>query len=722
MTTQRIALLAVCAAAGFLAAGCPQPPLPEGMIPAEGTYNVEIHRDKYGVPHIYGKTDVDVAYGLGFAHCEDDWDTLQEGLLLARGRLSEVQGREMAPFDFLVGWFRSQEIIEEAYYEQLSPEIRAMCEAFADACNHYAALNPGKVWLTDIFPATGKDVVAGFVIKTPLFFGLEREMRSLFEPTRQREVSEKQASARGGGMLTNGLPIGSNTFAVSPRRSANGETFLAINSHQPFTGPVAWYEARMRSEEGYDMTGGVFPGTPIILHGHNDHLGWAHTVNSPDLVDIYVLEVNPDNENQYLFDGEWRDFEVREVAIRVRVLGRLKWTVKREALYSIHGPALRTPHGTYAVRYAGHGDIRQVEQWYRMGKATNLDEFREAMEMRAIPSFNVGYADREGNIWYLYNALLPIRAEGYDWRQYLPGDTSETLWTEYLPFSELPQVLNPESGYVQNCNNTPFRSTSPAEDPREEDFSKTFGIETHMTNRGLRALELFEADDTITWEAFNAYKYDLEYSRDSDAARLGEKLLEQVDPEGDEVVERALEVLREWDYRTNKENTAAAVAILTMEPIVRAELFGRTPPDAFKLFREKAHLLNDTFGRVDVPWGDVCRLVRGDVNLPLNGGPDVLRAIYGSWDNERGHLVAEAGDCYFIMVAWDDEGNLLHSESIHQFGSATLDETSPHYADQAPLFATERTKPTWRDPADLAGNTIAVYRPGEAWSPAASSE
>jgi acyl-homoserine-lactone acylase len=689
--------------------GCGGAPDPASLIPAEGKYEVKILRDEFGVPHLYGRRDADVAYGLAYAHCEDDFDTIQKTLILARGKLAAVEGQEAAPFDYLVKLFRFQELVAENYDTQLAPETRAICDAYADGFNHYAALNPDQVLMPSLLPATGQDVVTGFVLKTPMFFGMEREVERLFRPERQREVSPKH-TARAGGFLTKGLPIGSNTFSVAPSRTPDGKTHLAVNSHQPWTGPVAWYEARMKSEEGMDIIGGVFPGTPIILHGHNRDLGWAHTVNMPDLVDIYVLEMNPENPDQYRFEGEWRDLETGRVGITVRLWGNLKWTVRREVLYSVHGPVVRQPHGVYAIRYAGYGDIRQVEQWYRMGKAQNIDEFEEALRIRAIPSFNVGYADKEGNIWYLYNALLPMRPEGYDWRQYLPGDTSETLWNDYLPFEKLPQVRNPASGFVQNCNSTPYRTTTGPGNPRPEDYSPAFGIEEEMTNRALRALELFGNDDAITEEAFYAYKYDWKYSTESHAAKLRDKILTELETE-DPIVIEALDILRNWDLSADPDNTGTAVAILAMEPVVRAELFGRPAPDLVELFQEKARALQETFGRMDVPWKEVNRLVRGEVNLGMGGGPDVLHAVYGDWKGT--HLEGVAGDCYVLMVSWDPDG-AVQSRSIHQFGSATLDEASPHYADQAPLFAARETKPVRLDEEDLRQHLSAEYRPGEA--------
>ena len=539
----------------------------------------------------------------------------------------------------------------------------------------------------------------------------KRLQRPAERPAERPAADGRIADGRISDFFTRGQELGSNTFAVAPGRSADGKTRLNINSHQPWEGPVAWYEAHLHSDEGWDCVGGVFPGVPLILHGHNRHLGWAHTVNSPDLVDVYVLDINPDNPDQYRFDGEWHDLEVRKVRLKVRVLGPIRWTVKRECLWSKHhGPVLRQPHGVYAIRYGGMGDLRQVEQWYRMNKARNLAEFQDALRMRALASFNVGYADRDGNIFYLYNAAIPIRDEGYDWQQYLPGDTSETVWTEYLPFEALPQVLNPPSGFVQNCNSSPFQTTLGPGNPDPGDFSATCGIETRMTNRALRALELLGGDESITEDEFYAYKFDMKYSEDSDPADVVRQIraLPQSD---DPVVQEALDLVRGWDLSTDPDNTAAAVAVTVLEPAVRGSWRGQEP-DLMALLTEKAHILNDTHGRVDVPWSEVNRLRRGDVDMGLGGGPDILHAVYGSGFNDEGRLTGRAGDCYILIATWDEHGD-VSSRSIHQYGSATLDESSPHYADQVPLFVARETKPVWLDEADIRANLEREYRPGE---------
>jgi penicillin amidase/acyl-homoserine-lactone acylase len=326
----------------------------------------------------------------------------------------------------------------------------------------------------------------------------------------------------------------------------------------------------------------------------------------------------------------------------------------------------------------------------------------------SLPMFNYTYADEDGTIYYLYDALIPLRADGYDWTQYLPGDTSDTLWTDYLPFEELPQIKNPTSGFLQNCNNTPYHTTTGPENPKPEDYSPTLGIETRMTNRAVRALELFGADESITEEEFFAYKYDMSYSKESWAYDLIQQILD-APPSDDPVVQEAVEVLRKWDLRTNIENPHAGVGALTIQPFYLTSFRGTEGPDLMETFSEVAHALKNTHGRIDVPWGEVNRLQRGDVDLPLGGGPDILRAVNGTFTD--GRLKADKGDSYVLFVTWDENGPT--ARSINPYGTAVQDESSPHYADQSPLFAGLETKPVWFHEEDIRAHLEREYRPGE---------
>ncbi len=680
-------------------------------------YDVRILRDSWGVPHIFGKKDTDAAFGLAYAQSEDDFKTSQLVLMAVNGKLATVAGKKWAGNDYLVQLMRLWDTVNARYETDLSPETRALCEAYADGVNYYAALHPDEV-LPGLPPINGKHIVAGFVHKMPLMVGADKVLEGLFSNKKGPAVSRADemiaSSFKNEDFSLFGLRAGSNAFAVSPRRAADGNTLLAINSHQPWEGPVTWYEVQVHSDEGWNMTGGIFPGSPVVFHGHNEYLGWAHTNNYPDLVDTYVLEINPDNPNQYRLDGQWRDLEVRKAPIRVKLLGPIHWTVNMEVCWSVYGPVVRRPHGVYAIRWAGMGDIRQVEQWYRMNKAHTMEHWEQAVRMATLPMFNCTYADNEGNILYHYQALLPLRAKGFDWKKAVPGNTSQTLWTGYLPYDKLPQVKNPASGFVMNCNNTPFHTTLDPENPRREDYAPEFGIENRMTNRAMRALVLLGGDPSITEKAFYTYKYDMTYAPQSKMAGMVSRILALPEPD-DKTLRNARDILRAWNLETNPESRGAALAVLSYMNILaireKPEVKDVTDEKMRAGFEKAASTLKKNFGSVDVRWDQVNRLIRGHVDLGLGGGPDVLHAVDGNLQKD-GRLKGAEGDSYILMVGWDKNG-LVHSNSIHQYGSATLDESSPHYADQSPLFVKCQLKPVWRDESEIRQHLEKEYRPGE---------
>ncbi|MEM7334528.1 MAG: penicillin acylase family protein, partial [Chloroflexota bacterium] len=304
--------------------------------------------------------------------------------------------------------------------------------------------------------------------------------------------------------------------------------------------------------------------------------------------------------------------------------------------------------------------------------------------------------------------------------QYLPGNTSETLWTEYLPHSQLPQIFNPDSGFFQNSNNDPFQTTLNPENPDRDAYSPTLGITDPMSNRSLRSLELFGNDESITYDEFVEYKYDMGFHPDSDLIRAIHMILDAPAP-ADSAQNQAYNLLAEWDYQSNPENKSTAIAILTLYYLLEndnvdisvSNMVGGafTQADAIDSFEKAVALMMENYGRIDVEWQEVNRLIRGDVDLGIGGAPDVLHAVYGDL-GEDGRFRGIAGDSYVMIIAWDADGNLT-SESIHQYGSATLVEDSPHYADQAPIFVQRELKPVWMDEAIIRENLNSAYAPGE---------
>jgi acyl-homoserine-lactone acylase len=681
-----------------------QPPAPSraSLIAQAARYHARIQRDHYGVPHISGPTDADVAFGLAFAHSEDDFATIQSAALLARGELASVEGAKGAVTDYLIRLLKVRETVVSHYDTALPADARAVLAAYADGVNYYAALHPEHVE-RGLLPMTGRDVAAGFVFRTPFFYGLDHVFGKIMAP-----APKASRVAMTGSLMTGSLPIGSNGIAVAASKSADGATRLLVNSHQPYVGPVAWYEAVLDSGEGWHVAGGFFPGSPFMLHGHNAHLGWANTVNAPNVSTVYQLEVNPANPDQYRLDGQWKNFEKGDAAIRVKIWGPLIWTVHRPLLWSVQGPVFNTDHGMFAVRYAGMDEVRQSLQYYRLNKAANQEEWLAAMRLQALPSINYIYADEKGNIGYVYNGEFPARTEGRDWTQIQPGDRSDLIWHGYLPFDRVPQIWNPRSGFVFNSNNTPFEATGAQDALKPTDFSPTMGVQIDMTNRAYRAEETFGADTAITAEAFRTYKFDIAYSESSDIAREIAEVV-KIDPGSDTDLSAAQALLKDWDRRTNISSRAAALAVLMRMESTHSDSHPDVP--AIDALRHAIKTLKTHFGRIDPEWGQVNRVRRGSLDLPIDGGPDTYRAVYGV-PQPDGTLSAAAGDTLIMFVTWDKSG-VLTSDSINQFGSATLDSHSSHYADQTPLFVAMKTKPVLFTQSQLAGNVEADYQPGD---------
>jgi acyl-homoserine-lactone acylase len=363
------------------------------------------------------------------------------------------------------------------------------------------------------------------------------------------------------------------------------------------------------------------------------------------------------------------------------------------------------------VRWAGMDrGVHATTQWYRMNKARSLEEWQAAMRVHALPMFHTVFADPQ-HIHYVYNALLYSRAPGHDYRAVLPGDRASLVSADYLPYDQLPQVTDPASGFVQACNSAPWVATVGPDAPARERFAIEHGIEDVVTNRTLRSLALLSGSEPLTREAFHALKWDRRYAEGSAMVqRLVGPLVRGDFVPATDAERRAVELLRAWDLTATATSAAATLAILSLKallPELRAE---GDPPiaDAPAALRHTLAWLTEHHGRTEIPLGEVQVLRRGEVELGLGGGPDLLNAIYGK--RVGGQLVGTQGDSLVMLVEWGPDG--VRSEAVHQYGSSSR-EGSPHYADQAPLFAGRRLRPMWRTDAELEANTARVYRPGE---------
>ncbi|MXP10201.1 acylase [Pseudoblastomonas halimionae] len=683
----------------------------EGTAPPPETYTAEIVRDEFGVPHIYGKRDVDVAYGIAQAHSEDDFSTLQDVAAMTRGRYAAIAGQDGATFDFAFHALDVEGTVER-HYDELAPDVRAILDAYATGLNDYAADHPGEVKLDNLFPVDGRDIAAGFALRQPFFFGLAGKLGALVEgkdylPDPGRPIDPSPLPVPGSEEERN---MGSNAFAIAPEKSG-GETLLVSNSHQPWRGGVAWYELVVESGEGWHFAGATFPGSPYPFLGHNENLGWTNTVNQPDMYDVYELTVSKevvgnDHKLVYELDGEWRELESKDVTLPVRV-GPIVLPIQRTVYRSVHGPVIKNDKGYFAIRYGGIDSISQLDAYYRLNKAKTLAEWKGILSKLQIPSTNFIYADDQGNIAYYYNAAIPDRQVGPDWRGILPGNDSALIWTDYVGFEELPQYENPSSGWLFNANNNPFSAAGSADDLKAEDFPAELGIETKSTNRARRAARLMSEANLIDRANLERIKYDTGWEREGYVAAALDGIAALDLQEGRYRDAQAL--LADWDLNSDGVGRADALALLIMRQYMGKDYNLEPLPDPREELVKAADFLVENYGRIDPPMSEVLRLRQGPgpyaVDLPLDGGSDTLRAST-LWDvDDDGRLSVKHGDSFVMFTVWKGDEPVM-SESIQPFGAATTRPDDPNFTSQAPLFVRHELKPVFFWRPDVMENAV----------------
>jgi acyl-homoserine-lactone acylase len=711
---------------------------PESEAPAYREYSAEIVRSEYGVPMVYGETDADVAYGVAIAHAQDDFFTLQDVAAMSKGRYGAIAGEEGATFDYVYHLLDARGTAEREY-PKLPADTRALFEAYAAGLNQYAEEHPEEVKLGNLFPVNGTDIAAGFALRQPFFFGLGNVIGPLVEgeelrrefgpdipgfprakhgPENAPETATTKSATEAGKQARRALVLpwgdeadhlGSNAWAVAPEKTG-GPTTLISNSHQPLRGGVAWYELGVQSGEGWHFTGANFPGSPYPFLGHNEDLGWTNTVNRPDMADVYKLEMN-EAGTQYRLDGEWRDLEEETVTLPVK-LGPLTLPIRRTVYRSEHGPVIRNDKGFFAIRYGGMGKLDQLDAYYRINKAKTFEEWQGHIARMAIPSTNFIYADREGNIAYVYNAAIPDRPEldevRANWRGILDGSRSQLIWEGTVDYDEIPKLVNPASGWVYNSNNEPFTAAGPGSDLDPADFSPVLGIERKQTNRSHRAYKLMSEAEVLDRDTLRAIKYDTGYER-RDYVDLMFDQLEAMEAEGE--LAEARDLLLDWDFTADNKGRADSLALLMILSYMGAE-YNHTPyPEITAHLQKAVDHLNRHFGRIDPPMSELLRLRQGDMDLPLDGGSDTLRAST-SWDvDEDGRLSLKHGDSFIQWVEWPADGSRVRSESVQPFGAAITRPESRHFADQMQLYVEHRLKPVrfWEDEVRAhASSTVRV--------------
>ncbi len=637
--------------------------------------NIEIVRDSFGVPHIFAKTDAEVAYGLAWAHAEDDFNSLQDVVLPAK---------------------RCKEITEEKW-NTLTPAFLKLIDGYVQGINAYAKAHPEEVLHKKIFPITAKEYISSSVLALTAFNGADKALMAIFNNAVETdpELNKK----------------GSNAMAVHPTKTNTGEAFLLINAHQPNTGSQAFYEAHITSEEGLNVHGGLLAGGPCILHGVNENLGWAHTVNYVDRVDVFQLEMNPANEKQYRFDKEWIDLEEKTITLHIK---GIPIGVKRKIYWSKYGATMKNKQGFFSIRLGANMDIRALEQWYYMDKAKNFTEFYTTIKDQRLSMFNITYADKYDTIFYVNNGLVPVRnpAPQYKWKSTLPGNTSQTLWTGFRKFNELPQYVNPKSGYLFNTNHSSFFATAPADNLSADKFPEADGWETWQNNRSIRVMDQMP-DGKLDYETFRNIKFDkqlpetLRFPYNIDTMFL---LSEQEFPQYASLISN----LRSWDKKGTADSKGAAIFLLSYLHLSK-KLAGQAPRSITKEEAAETYAYVDEymmkhFNTTDLALGDIQKLVRGDKEWPLWGFPDLLSPQWTA-NYKDGKLKSIGGDGLIMFVRFQKNALPL-IETVNMYG-ASAKKGNKHFDDQVEMYINQKTKRITLNKEEVYKMAERVYHPGE---------
>jgi acyl-homoserine lactone acylase PvdQ len=706
-----VRVVALLLAAGALAAGDPL------------ARQVTICRDDYGVPHIIGDSEEATFFGYGYAQAQDHLEAMMLQYRDAQGRRAEVLGFEalaegylqFIPYeyrwdgDYLQRLLRTKKAVIENR-AKIPPAVYAVLDGFARGVNAYIAEHRAKLpdWIE---PITAEDVEA-----------LERSHYLRFYSIHDAlsKLADKPYSFPN---------LGSNHFAIAREKSAGGRVIHVEHTHMPWANRFQNYEAHLITPGRLNAAGISWFGSPFFLMGFNEKITWSATYNSPNIADVYEEKLDPRDHRRYLYDGEWRP--VREEFETFRIRGpRGIESVTLPLYYTHHGPVVkidRRRHRAYAVKLPKFDAVDYSAFLYGLMKAASLDEFKSVLRRHGPPRWNFLYSD-EKNIYWIHNALVARRPEGFDWRKPVPGWTSKTEWGPYLPLEAHPQLLNPPSGFLQNANNPPWLATrnsglKPLEpapyylaaEPRAD------AGEEALNTRGERLFQVLGQDRKFTIEEMKALALDtyvvpaeviVPLLRKAVAGRARNERLAQ-----------AMRRIDAWDFRSGVSSIAYTYIYFwgkAYQELYSAPLFSRflapsrrsididAPEEqdrACGALTEALRRIEKFFGRTEVPWGEVNVAVRGET-FPMDGTPlyGVLHPDQGI-EGEDGRIYSNDGWGHLLVVM---EGEPKQAWSLLPYGQSE-DPSSPHYNDQARMHSQGLMKPFRFHPQEISEHTRSVW-------------
>lgn len=685
---------------------------------------VKTYRDHYGVAHIFGPTDESVVFGFLYAQAEDNFRQVEDNVIQALGRAAEVYGDQRYHDDLLTRLLQVPELSREEY-RRLPSNLKKLCDAAAMGLNYY--LNTQKVETSLIDRFEPWHILA-----------VIRWMRhqTIYSSYANKHGISPENDIRSGVQPVYESKSGSNAWAISPSRSASGHALLFNNPHLGFTGSEYFYEAHLHSEEGLQVSGATFLGFPIIHVGFTPWIGFVATDAYPDQVDFYIETFdNPDRPLAYRYGDGYRKAEEWTVTLNVRSdsgMTQRKTTFRR----THHGPIVGSRNGKpLAVKMARLEDGGVLRQIYEKSLARNLEEFKAAMK---LPSYNMNwvYADREGNIFYAYTGAVPKRDDSYDWSRPVDGSDPGTEWQGWHTLTEMPQVTNPSSGILISTNHSPFEVTL-RDNPDSTLYPTYMRNEEFYHSQSARArasIEILSSDSSFTFEEWQEAAFDSKvWEADKKIKKLVKEWtkLQQTKPEQARRLKAAIALLQSWDQVSRVESEAATLFslwYLYTHPELYPEFYMNINRSWLSVESEKSldileqimNRLEEDWGTWRVPYGDLVRIQRPQPpegftdqrkSLAVSGGDintGMIFFVAAAPIPGNKHRYGMAGHSY---VSVQEFGEKVDARSVSVFGQSS-DPQSPHFFDQAPLYARGEFKQAWLTREEIEKNAVRVYHPG----------
>jgi acyl-homoserine-lactone acylase len=714
--------LAVFVSVAFLVVPAAQQPVPPV---ADLWRQVEVIRTAHGVPHIRAENLKAAGYALAWIMSEDYGSRTAMRLVGARGQLSLFEGRTRLDADFVNVRARARAI---ATYHLLDQETRDIYDGFAAGINRYVTLRPEEFPPGMPSDFSGYDVATPDIGDGPPAAKVRRFLAAMKAVGTVPPVSESPTYATTAGDAADEVSHdedGSNAWAFGPSRTKSGKAILLRNPHLAWT--AGYYEAHMTVPGVIDFYGDFRIGGPlIVIGGFNPYLGWATTNSgSGDLTEFYALEQDPDDPDRYLLDGASLPLARESLTVKFKD-GDGFGAETREFWSTPLGPVIHRAAGRiYIARTGGDGEYRAGEQFLRMMRAKSLSEWQNAMRVRALVTSNYTYADRAGNIFYLWNAALPSLPHPSGGDTATPVREMRELWTRYIPFEALPQFHNPRGGYIHNENDSPhftnvrepIRTTNayPNIEPPSLGLRSQHAISLIDTNKKLSLEDVVRLKHSYRMLLADRVKADLVAA------------VKATKPSGD--VAAALALLQRWDHTASPDSRGSTLFEIWFQRYAQGRpdnaLFAHPwtetdplktprglsePTRAAEAFTGAVEEATKRYGRFDVTWGDVHRVRRGPVDVPVGGCPGRLGCFrvlsYGR--DADGKLSANTGDGWILAVEF---GAVPRAYSVLAYGESP-NPASPWHADQAAMFARGETKKVAYTAHDVDAQAVTRYRPG----------